>query len=446
MFFAVLASYYVLRPVRDAFVLDGDPNFVVWLFTATFVLMLAIAPPWGAAVARWPRDKLVPLAYRAMIAQLVLFAAVISAGAPTTIVSKVFYVWVSMYNLFVVSVFWSLCADIARPEQGRRLFGMIAAGGTIGALTGPALTKFLAEHVGIETLLLISAAFLELAVWISRGLARADRALQARRAAEAAQAAANAESAGSGASAASGEPAAGAPLPIAQALPATAAAPAATAATASSADRAIGGSPFAGLTRVVRSPYLSGIGLYMIFTATLATFVYFSQLPIVKEALPDRVSRTVFYAEIELWSSLITLIVQLLVTARVLRWLGVGVVLALLPLAQSTGAIWLATAPTLAVVAVVSPVGRALTHSLARPSRELLFTAVVREDKFKSKNVIDTFAYRLGDFASAWLHRGLLAAGIASAFAIVPIAIAWVTLSIALGIGYRRRTSVERSS
>lgn len=431
MFFAVLASYYVLRPVRDAFVLDGDPNFVVWLFTATFVLMLAIAPPWGAAVARWPRDKLVPLAYRAMIAQLVLFAAVISAGAPTTIVSKVFYVWVSMYNLFVVSVFWSLCADIARPEQGRRLFGMIAAGGTIGALTGPALTKFLAEHVSISTLLLISAAFLELAVWISRGLARADRALQARRAAEAT---ATAEAAASAASS----------LPVAQALPATAV-PSAPATATTAADRAIGGSPFAGLTRVIRSPYLSGIGLYMIFTATLATFVYFTQLPIVKEALPDRVSRTVFYAEIELWSSLITLFVQLLVTARVLRWLGVGVVLALLPLAQSTGAIWLATAPTLAVVAVVSPVGRALTHSLARPSRELLFTAVAREDKFKSKNVIDTFAYRLGDFASAWLHRGLVAAGAAFAFAIVPIAVAWVALSIALGIGYRRRTSVERS-
>ncbi len=427
MFFAVLASYYVLRPVRDAFVLDGDPNFVVWLFTATFVLMLAIAPPWGAAVARWPRDKLVPIAYRAMIAQLVLFAAVIAAGTPTTIISKVFYVWVSMYNLFVVSVFWSLCADIARPEQGRRLFGMIAAGGTVGALTGPAITKFLAEHVSISTLLLISAAFLELAVWIARGLARADRALQARRAAAAADSEAAAPDASS--------------LPVAQALPATAAPPAALDATATPADRAIGGSPFAGLTGALRTPYLSGIGLYMIFTATLATFVYFSQMPIVKEALPDRVSRTVFYAEIELWSSLITLLIQLLMTARVLRWLGVGVVLALLPLAQSIGAIWLATAPTLAVVAVVSPVGRALTHSLSRPARELLFTAVAREDKFKAKNVIDTFAYRLGDFASAWLHRGLVAAGVAFAFAIVPIAIAWVVLSIALGIGYRRRTS-----
>jgi ATP:ADP antiporter, AAA family len=412
MFFAVLASYYVLRPVRDAFVLDGDPNFVVWLFTAVFVLMLAIAPPWGAAVARWPRHKLVPIAYRAMIAQLVLFAAVIAAGTPTTIVSKVFYIWVSMYNLFVVSVFWSLCADIARPEQGRRLFGLIAAGGTVGALTGPALTKYLAAHVDIWALLLISAAFLELAVWLSRRLDRADRSLQARRAAEAT---------------------------------AAVVAPPPEIATAIAADRAIGGSPFAGLTRVLASPYLSGIGLYMIFTATLATFVYFRQLPIVKDALPDRVARTVFYADLELWSSLITLVIQLLVTARVLRWLGVGVVLALLPLAQGTGAILLATVPTLYVVSIVSPVGRALTHSLSRPSRELLFTAVAREDKFKSKNVIDTFAYRLGDFVSAWLHRGLTAAGIAASFAIVPIAVAWVVLSIALGLGYRRRTSSERS-
>lgn len=164
MFFAVLASYYVLRPVRDALVLDGDPSFIPWLFTATFALMLAIAPPWGALVARWPRRALVALVYRGMVAQLLLFAVLVGADVAPLLVSKVFYVWVSMFNLFVASVFWSLCADIARPEQGKRLFGLIAAGGTIGALTGPALTRLLAEHVGTAVLLLISALLLELAV------------------------------------------------------------------------------------------------------------------------------------------------------------------------------------------------------------------------------------------------------------------------------------------
>lgn len=413
MFFAVLASYYVLRPVRDALVLDGDPAFIPWLFTATFVVMLAIAPPWGAIVARWPRHELVPIVYRGMIAQLLIFAVLIGSSSATTgvgaVISKVFYVWVSMFNLFVASVFWSLCADIARPEQGKRLFGLIAAGGTAGALAGPAITRVLAEHVGTSMLLVISAAILELAVWLARGLDRADRRLQARRA-EAASIAAT--------------------PPVAEAAP-----------PPSSGQRAIGGSPFAGLTRLVRSPYLAGIGGYLMCTTIFSTFVYFAQAPIVKAALSDRAARTEFYAEVDLWMSLGTLVVQVLLTARVLRWLGVGVVLALLPLAQSAAALYLIATPTLAAVALVSPISRGLTHSLSRPARELLFTAVAREDKFKAKNVIDTFVYRFGDFCAAWLIHGLALASIAASFAIVPIAGLWLGLSAALGVGYRRRTS-----
>lgn len=416
MFFAVLASYYVLRPVRDALVLDGDPSFIPWLFTATFALMLAIAPPWGALVARWPRRTLVQLVYRGMIAQLLLFAVVIGSDVLPLLVSKVFYVWVSMFNLFVASVFWSLCADIARPEQGKRLFGLIAAGGTVGALTGPALTRLLAEHVGTAVLLVISAALLELAVWLARGLDAADRRLQARRA----EAAAAHEAAAPHDDVAAVAPAA--PSAIAAPRP------------------AIGGSPFAGLTRILRVPYLAGIAGYMLCTATLATFVYLRQAGIVKAELPDRAARTSFYAEIELWSSLATLGVQVLFTGRLLRWLGVGVVLALLPLAQCAGALLLTEDPTLAMTTLVYPLGRALTHSLSRPSRELLFTAVPREDKFKAKNVIDTFVYRFGDFGSVWLVHGLAVAGVAAAFAILPIGGLWLALSIALGAGYRRRT------
>lgn len=416
MFFAVLASYYVLRPVRDALVLDGDPSFIPWLFTATFALMLAIAPPWGALVARWPRRTLVQLVYRGMIAQLLLFAVVIGSDVLPLLVSKVFYVWVSMFNLFVASVFWSLCADIARPEQGKRLFGLIAAGGTVGALTGPALTRLLAEHVGTAVLLVISAALLELAVWLARGLDAADRRLQARRA----------EAAAAHEAAAPHE----ATAAVAPAAPSAIAAP----------RPAIGGSPFAGLTRILRVPYLAGIAGYMLCTATLATFVYLRQAGIVKAELPDRAARTSFYAEIELWSSLATLGVQVLFTGRLLRWLGVGVVLALLPLAQCAGALLLTEDPTLAMTTLVYPLGRALTHSLSRPSRELLFTAVPREDKFKAKNVIDTFVYRFGDFGSVWLVHGLAVAGVAAAFAILPIGGLWLALSIALGAGYRRRT------
>lgn len=398
MFFTVLASYYVLRPVRDALVLEGDPDLIPWLFTANFALVLAIAPPWGALVARWPRRQLVPLAYRAMIVQLLIFAALLQLELAATLVIQVFYIWVSMFNLFVVSVFWSLCADIARPEQGKRLFGIIAAGGTAGAIVGPLLTRFLAHEVSTAALLVISAVLLEVGVQLSRGLDAADRRLQALRA---------------------------------EALPSAAPAVA----------PAIGGSPFAGLTRVLRSPFLAGIGGYMVCTAFLATFIYVRQLSIVREAIPDRATRTAWNAEIELWSSLATIAVQLLVTSRLLHWLGVGLTLALLPLVQLAGVIFLSADPVLGVAAVVYPLGRALNHALARPSRELLFTAVAREDKFKTKNVIDTFAYRLGDTSSAWLIHELSLAGIAAPFAAVPLAIAWFGLSLALGVGYRLRTA-----
>lgn len=403
MFFCVLASYYVLRPVREAVVLDGDPAFIPWLFTATFLLTLAVAPPWGAAVARWSRARLVPRVYRAFILQLLAFAALLSANVAPAILTKVFYVWVSMFNLFVVSVFWSLCADLARPGQGRRMFGLIAAGGTAGALLGPALTRVLAAHVGTAALLGCSAVLLELAVRCSGRLDAAARRLPALR----------------------DDDHAVAPPP---------------------ADRPIGGAVLAGFNRLTRSWYLAAIAAYMICAACLATFVYLRQADIVKLALPARAERTAFFAEMELWTSLATLALQLLVTGRALRWLGAGVVLAALPVVQGVGVMVLVAAPTLVVTTAVTALGRATTHALSRPARELLFTAVPREDKFKAKNVIDTFIYRLGDVGSAWLVHGLALAGVAAGFVVVPLAAAWAALALTLGRAFGRRTTSSSRS
>jgi AAA family ATP:ADP antiporter len=391
-FFAILAGYFVLRPVRDAIVLDGDPDFIPWLFTSTSIAMIVLAAPWGALVARLPRRVFVPLVYRAFALQLVSFAALFEWNVAPLVVGKVFYVWLSVFNLFVVSVFWSLCADVARPEQGRRLFGPIAAGGTAGALAGPFLTRVLVEHLDLAGLMLVSVGFLEVAVWCVRGLDRA-----------------------------------------ALAMPASET-PAAVAA------RPIGGDALAGLVALRRSTYLAGIAAYALGAACLATFVYLDQAAIVKAALPTRAARTVFFADIELWTGAITLLIQVLLTARLLRWLGAGAVLAVLPVAQAAGALALHTSPTLHVAAAVSSVSRGVTHALSRPARELLFTAVPREDKYKAKNVIDTFVYRFGDFAAAWLFRGLALAGIAAAAVALPLVAAWTALSFALGAGLRRRT------
>lgn len=393
-YFALLASYFVMRPVREAAAVRGNPELIPWLFTATSVAMVVLAAPWGALVARLPRQVFVPLIYRAFAAQMLIFAALFQLEVAPAGVGKVFYVWLSVFNLFVVSVFWSLCADVSRPDQGRRLFGPIAAGGTAGAFVGPLLTRELVHHVGPAGLLLISVALLETAVWCARGLDRASRRLPAPEAAASADAV---------------------------------------------ADRPIGGGALAGLAALRRSPYLAGIAAYALCTACLATFVYLDQAAIVKRAFTRDADRIAYFADVDLWTAVITLVIQTLLTARLLRWLGVGAVLAVLPITQAAGALALHSSPTLIVAATVSATSRGVTHALSRPSRETLFTAVAREDKYKTKNVIDTLVYRVADTGAAWLFRGLAAAGVAAAAVALPLVAAWTALSFALGIGHRRR-------
>ncbi|MBP9165896.1 MAG: MFS transporter [Kofleriaceae bacterium] len=386
-FFAILGGYFLLRPVRDALVLDGDPAFIKWLFTATFIAMTAVAAPWGALVARRPRGQLAPIVFRACAVQLLGFAALIHAEVAPLVVAKVFYVWLSVMNLFVVSVFWSVCADLADPATGRRWFGAIAAGGTAGALVGPLVTRSLAHELAPAGLLLIAAATLEIAVWTTGRLIAA--------------------------------------TPNARAT----------------SPRGLGGHALAGLAAVARSRHLAGIAGYALIAATLATFVYLRQAELAKAALPDRATRTAFFADVELATGLATLAIQLFATSRLMRWLGVGVVLALLPAVQGAAMLGLTLAPSLAMAVAASASGRAATHALARPARELLFTAVAREDKYKAKNVIDTLIYRFGDFGSAWLHAGLLALGVAVVGAALPLAGAAVALAIVLGRQHRARVA-----
>lgn len=391
-FFLLLTSYFILRPVRDAVVLDGPAEFIPWLWTSTSIAMVALAAPWGWLVAELPRRVFVPIVFRAFGAQIAILAALFYADIEPILIGRIFYVWVSVFNLFVVSVFWSLCADMSRPDQGRRLFAPIAAGGTAGTLAGSLLSRELAHDVHSAGFLIISLALLEAAVWTSRALDRAARAMPA--------------------------------PPDAPAPPAAA---------------PIGGNPLAGFT-ALRSPYLAGIAVYVLLTACLATFVYLDQAAIVKQYLPSRAARTAYFADVELWTGIITMGIQLLLTARLLRWLGVGAVLFALPVAQAAGALALHADPTLRVAAAVSATSRGVTHALGRPARELLFTAVPREDKYKAKNVVDTFIYRLGDFASAWLFRGLQILGVANAAVALPMVAVWSGLAFFLGAMYKKRS------
>jgi AAA family ATP:ADP antiporter len=376
-----------------------------WLFTGTFLAMLAVVPLFSALVARFPRRRFIPYAYRFFAVNLVIFFLLLQMGQGTPWLARVFFIWTSVYNLFVISVFWSFMADLFRNEQGRRLFGFIAAGGTVGALTGPALTAGLVGALGPEKLLLVSALFLEGAVLCVGRLNR--------------WSAANAP-AGSGV-------------------------PADSPSGAAPQDAVIGGGILAGFTHVARSRYLSGIALFiLLFTAT-STFLYLEQAQIVAGSSDDPARRTAIFAAIDLLVNVLTLTLQLGLTGRIIGRLGVAGTLVVVPTITAAGFAALAVAPALLVLAGFQGLRRAAEYALTRPAREILFTVVPREDKYKSKNFIDTVVYRGGDAATGWLYAGLTALGLGlPVLAALTVALTLVWGATGFWLGRRQEALRER--
>ncbi len=396
-FGALLASFMAFRPVRDALVLDGNADQIPWLFTGTFIAVTLVTPLWGAAVHRKPR-RVVPIAFHVFAACALGFFAAIRAEIEPVTVGRIFYMWSAVFNIFVVSVFWSLLADLLGHDTARRLYGPIAAGGTLGGVAGPALTKLLLDDIGVAGVLVMTAILLEVAVIGVWQLRRIGDTLEGDRAQD-------------------------------EALPPR--------------------TPFEGLRQLLDNRYLAAIAGYVLCTATAGTFVYLAQADIVKQTIPDRVARTDFFATIDLWVNAGTFVVQMILAAPLLRWLGPGLLLCLLPLAQGAGIVALVAAPTLATLVVVQVSSRITTHGLTRPARELLFTVVSRDEKYRAKNAIDTLVFRLGDTGAAWMRLGLVeahAGGLALAGAAVPLTLVWLALALGLGVGFRRRAHVKESS
>jgi AAA family ATP:ADP antiporter len=315
----------------------------------------------------------------------------------TVWIGRLFFIWVSVYNLFVVSVFWQLNVDLFSPEQGRRLFGFIAAGATVGAIVGSAVTASLARYAAPSFLLIGAAILLELAVFAVGRLARLSPTLQHR----AGQASAQSE-------------------------------------------RPIGGSIVAGVTHALSSPYLLNVSAFVLLFAITSTFLYFQQAAIVSHNFTDRGAQTAFFATIDLGVNVLTLVIQLLFTGRIVLWLGVALALALLPAMTVVGFGVLAYLPSTGAIALFQIVRRAGDYAIARPTREVLFTVVPREDRYKAKGFIDTFVYRLGDQVGAWSVALLREAG-AGIAAIAAIAFAALWLLNALWLG-RRQEVLEATS
>ena len=397
--FSVLFSYYILRPIRDEMGVAGGVENLQWLFTGTLLCMIAVNPPFAALVGRLPRVQFIALTYRFFLANLLLFAVLLQvATAEQNIwVGRVFFIWASVFNLFVVSVFWALMVDVFDAEQGKRLFGFIAAGATLGGIVGATVTATLAKQVPPAYLLLASALLLEAAVFCVRRLSRMSDRLHRRPALR-------------------------------------------------SEESAIGGSAFAGFKHALGSPYLINVCFYILLFTVTSTFVYFQQAEIVRQSFTDRGMRTAFFARVDLWVNILTLSVQLFLTSRVLRWFGVALTLAALPLISMIGFATLALAPTIAVLVVYQVIRRAGNFAFARPAREVLYTVVPREDKYKAKSFIDTAVYRMGDQLGAWSYAGLGLLGLAMsgiAIVAVPLSLAWLINGLWLG---RKQNALETAA
>ncbi|MBR1221357.1 MFS transporter [Bradyrhizobium sp. U87765 SZCCT0131] len=393
-FFALLAGYYVLRPLRDQMGIAGGVRNLPWLFTATFVTLLVAQPLYGWLVARLPRRRFIPIVYHVFVANLLIFWALLAFGVAEVIVARVFFVWVSVFNLFAVAVFWSFMADLFTAEQGKRLFGFIGAGGTAGALLGPAITIALARPLGAVNLLLAAALFLEIAVFCVTRLEQA----------------------------------------------ATATLDASAVAT-----ERIGGSAFAALPELIRSPYLLGVGAWVSLLSFGATIAYFAQANIVAATIHDRNAQTQLFATIDLAVGLLSLATQLFATGAVLRRFGTGIAAAALPAVYVVGFAVIAVAPSLPAVITLQVVQRWMNFAVANPARQVFFTVVGRAEKYKAKNLIDVVVYRGSDALYGWVYDVLQGLGLklgAIALCALPVVAIWMWLSLALGRTQEKRADV----
>jgi AAA family ATP:ADP antiporter len=381
--FAVLSAYYVLRPIRDEMGVQGGVENLPWLFTGTLLGMLALNPLFAALVRRLPRRRFIAWSYRFFSLNLALFAVAFFLSSETQSVwlGRAFFIWLSVFNLFVVSVFWALMVDVFDSEQGKRLFGFLAAGATLGAIAGSTITASLVREVGATNLFFASILLLETAVFAVGRLSFKEQQQRQE-------------------------------------------------------DAPIGGSLLAGISHTLRSSYLLNICLFLLLFTVTSTFLYFQQATIARDYFADRASRTAFFANVDLLVNVLTLAVQLFLTARVLRTLGVALTLGILPLFSLLGFAALAAAPVIAVLVAFQVLRRATNFALARPTREILFTVLPREDKYKAKSFIDTVVYRAGDQVGSWSYLLLSALGLGIAgvaLAAVPLSALWLANSLWLG-------------
>lgn len=385
LFFFVFASYFMLRPVRETFGIVGGVNNLAWLWTGTFVAMLCVVPLYGWVSSRVPRRRLLPVLYTLCAVVLVAFAASLKFNPESVWIARAFYIWVAVMNLFIISIAWSLMSDLFERDRGHRLFGQIAAGASLGGLAGPLLSLNLIDRVGEPGLLLVSAGILLLALasvrfllgWRDKMGPRTD-------------------------------------LPPPERMT---------------------GSIWAGLTLILKSRYLMTISLFILLLVTATTFLYFEQARIVEENFPDRTAQTQVFATIDTVVQSLTILIQIFFTGQLAKRLGVTVLLVAVPVTMMFGFGLLALTATFPILVFVMVVRRVGDYALVAPGREMLFTPLDAEAKYKAKNAIDTAVFRGGDVLSGWIHTGIAALGGSPAVFLAGVIAAGAWAAVGLGIG-----------
>ena len=357
-FFFLLGGYFMLRPVRGT-IAANNSELLHWLYTGTFLAMLALVPAFGFLVARFRRGQFIPAIYVFFILQLLLFAAGFEGDATPAWLQRTFYIWLSVFNLFVVSIFWSFMADIFRPGQAQRLFGFIMAGGSIGAIIAPSFTRGVVTGYGAAGVMLTSAVFLTIATVLAIVLGRYTRRHDENR-----------------------------------------------------PTKVIGGSIWEGAVHVFRSEYLLYACLLMLLHNGVATFLFNGLAVLVNEHIAGFEERTTFFSHVDQIVQVLAFGFQFLVTSRLLRHFGMQRTLVMIPAMLAGGFVILGSSMGLVLFAAVQVAQRALNYGVLGPTKEMLFTVVDRETKYKSKNFIDTAVYRGSDVTASWIFKGLTSAGL----------------------------------
>jgi len=397
-FFFLMASYFILRPLRDTMGTVYGVAHLQELFTGTFLLSFVVAPVFAGLASRIRLAVFLPWVYGFIAISMLLFYVLFQRDANDRWIAAAFYIWLSTFNLLIISVFWSVMADIFSSAQAKRLFGFIAAGGSIGTISAPAFITLFVNVVGTNALFLISAAGFTITAFLVRLLEAETRKL----------AAGDEE------------------------------------AQKTTLDHRLGGNPFDGFMLLFRSRYLLMIALLVLLMTWVSTVIYFQLGDLINREFSSLADRTQAYANIDLATNSIAVLIQLFGTGRFIQRFGVTTALIVNPVIMVVAFLAVAFAPVLLVLSSIQVVRRFSEYAIAKPSRDMLFTVVGQQSKYKAKNVIETVIYRFGDLSSAWLSAAVLPFGVAGMAVLgIVIAACWFPIAWLLG---RRFENVVGSS